>query len=375
LTYANDLNNTTASGTVATWTTIANTVAGYTPIDVDNNATAEYYYASWNRDTYTINQFYERFKYLTGRTNVTTLYGVPGELFRGISHSVTYTAQAGGNFTQGGVNLTWGTGATAGTGAILADNDGGTAGTLYIQLLTGAAPTGTMTQGAVTATTGTVTEQTVSAPACGASTGASLVGAYGFSLDYADLAKDDKLTALDGVTRQPPNNVSFTVSGLAAGYSVLVAPSTGSAINATQFTLNGLLNGAAVTAVVVVEAIPTDTPATGSIRILRANGQYTKHPYSAVNSGTKTFTIASHNFSTNNAVNLAGAYLGYIDGTASGATMSFNCVFSATRTLAVRVRFGGTGPAYADSIKTYQTFTASLGSSGGSASAAVVSDS
>lgn len=374
LTYALDLNNATASGTVATWTGITNTVAGYTPIDVDNNAVNEYYYSAWNRDIYTVNQFYERFKYLTGRTNVTTLYGIPGELFRGITHSVTYTAQAGGAFAVGGANLTWGSGATAGTGAILADNDGGTTGTLYIQLLTGAAPTGTMTQGAVTATTGVVTEQTVSAPACGASTGSSLVGAYGFSLEYADLAKDDKITALDGVTRQPPNNVSFTVSGLASGYSVLVAPSTGSAIDTGQFTLNGALTGAAVTAVVVNQAIPTDTPATGSIRILRANGQYTKHPYSAVNSGTKTFTITSHNFSTNNAANATSAYLGYIDGTSAGATMSFNCVFNATRTLAVRVRFGGTGPSYADSIKTYQTFTASLGSSGGSASAAVVSD-
>jgi hypothetical protein len=375
LTYANDLNNTTASGTVATWTGITNVTAGYNNIDVDNNGADEFYYSEWNRDIYSINQFYERMKYLTRRTETATLYGVPGEIFRGITHSVTYTAQAGGNFTQGGANLTWGSGATAGTGAILADNDGGTAGTLYIQLLTGATPTGTITQGGVTATTGTVAEKTVSTPACGQSTGSSLVGAYGFALEYADLAKNDLLLALDGVARNPPNNVTFTVSGLASGYSVIVAPSTGSAIQVNQFTLNGALTGAAVTSVVVNEAIPTDTPATGNIRILRANGQYTKHPYSAVNAGTKTFTITSHAFNTNNAANGANAYLGYIDGTSAGATMSFNCVYSGSdRTLAVRVRFGGTPSAYADSIKTYQTFTATLGSSGGSASAAVVSD-
>ncbi len=374
LTYASDLNNTTASGTVATWTTITNTNVGYNAIDVDNNASNEFYYSKWDRATYTINQFYERMKYLTRRTETTTIYGVPGELFRGITHSVTYTAQAGGNFTQGGTSLSWGSGATAGTGAILADNDGGTAGTLYIQLLSGAAPTGTITQGGVTATTGTVTEQTVSTPACGQSTGSSIVGAYGFALEYADLGKDDKLTALDGVTRQPPNNVTFTVSGLAAGYSVHVAPSTGTAIQFNQFTLNGALTGAAVTSVVVNEAIPADTPASGTLRILRANGQYTKHAYSAVNSGTKTFTITSHNFSTNNAANGANSYLGYIDGISGGATMSFTCVYAADRTLAVRVRFGGTPSAYADSIKTYQTFTATLGASGGSASAAVVSD-
>jgi hypothetical protein len=376
LTYANDLNNTTVVGslTSAPFTTVSNLTAGFNLIDVDNNAVNENYYSKWDRGTCSINQFYERMKYLTRRTETATLYGVPGEIFRGITHSVTYTGQAGGNFIQGGASLTWGTGLTAGTGAILADNDGGTAGTLYIQLLTGADPTGTLTQGGVTATTGTVTGQTVSTPACGQSTGSALVGAYGFALEYADLAKNDLLVALDGVARNPPNNVVFTVSGLASGYSVLVAPSTGTAIQTNQFTLNGALSGAAVTSVVVVEAVPADTPPAGNLRITRADGKVTTHPYSAVNIGTKTFTITSHNFSTNNAANGANAFLGYIDGVASGPTMTFNCVYSADRTLAVRVRFGGTGPAYADSIKTYQTFTATLGSSGGSASAAVVSD-
>ena len=376
LTYANDLNNTTLIGALvsAPFTTVVNLTAGYNAIDVNNDGTNEFYYSKWDRGTTTINQFYEYLKYLTRRTASATLYGVVGELFRGITHSVTYTAQAGGNFTQGGTALSWGTGVTAGTGAILADNDGGTTGTLYIQLLTGAVPTGTMTQGAVTATAGTVVEQTVSTPACGQSTGSALVGSYGFALEYADLAKNDLLVALDGVARNPPNNIVFTVSGLAAGYSVIVAPSTGSAIQTNQFTLNGALTGAAVTAVVVTEVVPADTPPTGTIRILRANGQYSKHAYSAVNIATKTFTIASHNFSANNAATGANTYLSYIDGIASGATMTFNCVYAADRTLAVRVRFGGTGPGYSDSIKTYQTFTAALGSSGGGASAAVVSD-
>jgi hypothetical protein len=375
LTYAADLNNTTALGTVATWTTVTNTTAGFVTIDMDNNGTPEEYYSQWNRDTYTIKQFYERMKYITGRTNVTTLYGVPGELFRGITHSVTYTAQAGGNFTQGGTNLTWGTGLTAGAGAILADKDGGTTGTLYIQLLTGVAPSGTITQGGVTATTGTVTETTVSTPFCGQSTGSAIVGAYGFAMEYADVTKDDLFTALDSVARNPPNNVTFTVSNLLAGYSVLVGPSTGSSLDVSQFTLNGALTGAAVTSVVVTQVIEADTPSSGTIRILRANGQYTRHPYSAVNIGTKTFTITSHNFSTNNAANGANCFISYIDGTAGGTTMSYNCVYSGSpRTLAVRARFGGTGPNYTDSIKTFQTFSASLGASGGSQGIVQTSD-
>ncbi len=96
LLYKTDANNATVQGTVATWTTIANLIAGLASVDVDNNGTPENYYSKWDRSTYTINQFYERFKYLTGRANVTTLYGIPGELFRGITHSVTYSGQAGG---------------------------------------------------------------------------------------------------------------------------------------------------------------------------------------------------------------------------------------------------------------------------------------
>jgi len=379
LTYKNDLNNTTIIGDLvsAPFTTVTNVTTGYNLIDVDNNGADEEYYSEWDKGDCTINQFYEYMKYITRRTASATVYGTAGELFRGITHSVTYTGLAGGAFAQGtSTDLTWGTGATAGTGRILADDT--TDDILYIQLLTGVVPTGTITQGGVTATTGTVTEKAVSTPACGDSTGSSIVGAYGFSLEYADLAKNDKITALDGTTRQPPNNVTFTVSGLTSGYSVLVAPSTGSAIQVNQFTLNGALSGAAVTSVVVNEAIPVDTPAVatgvGSIRILRANGQYTKHEYTAYNSGTKTFTIPAHDFSTNGAANGANAYLGYIDAVANATDESYSCVYSAARTLAVRVRFGGTGPAYSDSIKTYQTFTASLGESGGGSSAAVVSD-
>jgi hypothetical protein len=372
LTYAADLNNTTASATVAGWNTITNLTAGFVSIDMDNNGTPENYYSQWNRDIYSSRQFYERMKYLTMRANVTPIYGVPGELFRGITHSVTYTAKAGGNFVEGGSTLTWGTGTTAGTGAILANNNSGATGTLYIQLLTGVVPSGTITQGGVTATTGTVTETVVSTPFCGQSTGSALVGAYGFALEYADVTQADLFTALDGIARNPPNNVTFTVSNLLPGYSVLVAPSTGTAIQYNQFTLNGALTGASVTSVVVNEAIPADTPPTGTIRIQRMNGQYTRHPYTAVNFATKTFTIVAADFSgistssTSNAANGANTFISYIDGISSGTTMSYNCVYSSNRTLAVRARFGGTPPTYSDSIKTFQTFSASLGASGGS---------
>ena len=69
LSYATDLNNATAIATIASWTTITNT-EGYRLLDVDNDGTNEFYYSEWNRATFTINQFYERHKWLTRESTI-----------------------------------------------------------------------------------------------------------------------------------------------------------------------------------------------------------------------------------------------------------------------------------------------------------------
>ena len=70
LTFASDLNNETAEATVSGWTGITNLTEGYANIDVDNDGSDEYYYSKWDRSTYTINQFYERMKWLTRREKI-----------------------------------------------------------------------------------------------------------------------------------------------------------------------------------------------------------------------------------------------------------------------------------------------------------------
>lgn len=376
LTYAADLNNSTAFATVAAWTTITNTTSGFKLIDVNQDSTDEEYYSEWNRDTYTINQFYERMKYITRNGETTAIYGIPGEKFRGITHLVDVGTPTGGTFVEGGATpLSWGTGATAGTGQILCNDS--TDHILYIQLLTGVAPGSamTVTQGAVSATTAAAaTEKPISTPFCGASTGSSLVGAYGFALEYADLAVNDKITGLDGTTRQPPNNVTFTVGGVQSGWRVLVGPEDGSGgLKMDQLTATAQLTGAAVTSVVFTEAAPANTPTSGTLRIHRADGSYSRHTYSAYNSGTKTFTIASSNFSTVNGHTDKKFYISYIDAAASGTSISFNTVQTSNQTLFVEARYAGTGPSYLDSIKPAKT-TGALGTSGGSATISSVSD-
>lgn len=95
LSDTDDLNNDTAEGTVATWASITNT-EGLRLLDIDDDGSDEEYYSEWNRDTYTINQFYERMKWLTRDGSSSSQNGLNGELFRGITHSFAYDAEVGG---------------------------------------------------------------------------------------------------------------------------------------------------------------------------------------------------------------------------------------------------------------------------------------
>jgi len=443
LTYALDLNNETAEATVSGWTGIVNALEGYSNIDVDNDAVDEFYYSEWDRAGYTINQFYERMKWLTRRGSTSTFYGFTseGELFRGITHAIGITPGTG-TWAQP-ETLSWGSGATAGTGMLIAvdDTDATATSELWLQLTTGVPPTTNLITGAgsATGTANSVTERVLSFPFCGASTGTAIVGAYGFGIEYADLAVNDKMISLaGGAPKSPPNNQTFTLSGIRTtddyalvgplGYkfyydneggtppfvvgetvtfdtpgTAIVAEVrdyglygelvigeilTGSlpadddtitgdggctgdvngtptnAINTRQFTLNGELNGV-TTSVVVTEAIPADTPSSGTIRVKRANGIYTRHPYSTW--ATSTFTITSHDFTTNTAPDDTNVFISYIDLQAAASTATFVGTYTALRNLLVRVRSGAVTAGYSP-IKTYEA-PATFGAAGGSATA------
>lgn len=445
LAAASDLNNTTSSTTIAGYTTITNTTTGYNGIDVNGDAVDEYYYSEWNRATYTINQFYERMKYLSRDGSTSTLYGLNGELFRGITHEINVDGQGATDFSPSEA-VSW----SGGTGQMFAVNDVNAASKIWIQLLTGVAPTDNQaitggTSGATANVNVTVTERTISTPFCGVSTGSAIIGSYGFGIESTDLTQNDKVFDLTNTQYQAPNFVTFTVSGIVSGEDrVLVGPlgrrfqydteasgpfvvgetltfgspagtarlaelydngTTGfmyigemlsgsvptdnstisggtsgatAAVNGSvsididlrQMNLNGALSGGAVTSVVVNGTIPTDTPNTGTIRIERADGQYTRHAYTAW--ATSTFTIGSTDFSSNNATNGANVFLSYIDKLADAATATFTGVYSAERNLFIRVRDAGTAGDLIP-IKTFET-TGTLGSSGGSTTAIRTSD-
>jgi len=367
-----DLNNATAAATVATWTTITN-VEGYQLIDLNNGNGPEPYYSQWNRDTYTINQLYERAKWLTRRgATVTDIYGKDGELFRGITHEIVVDTPTG-TFSATEV-VTWGTGATAGSGLMVAINSTTAPTKMWIQQLNGILPTDGLTiTGVSTATADvntTITGRSLAPCFLGQSTGTAIIGAYGVGIELADLTVADKLFDLNNVLQAPPNNVTFSVAGLVVAQDyVLVGPKdVGNDFEFDQMTLATTLNGASETSVVVQAAsIPADTPQTGILRITLNSGIKRRIAYTA-HTGGNTFTIASSSFVADPAASTNGVMLGYIDLLAVSTSETFTVVYVSDRDLFVRVRDGGATP-----IKTFET-PATLGSAGGSSTAIRTSD-
>ena len=375
---ADDLNNQTAAGTVSGWTGITPATNGYVGIDVDNDTTDEFYYVEWDANTPTreINDFYERHKWLTRDGSSSTIHGLNGELFRGITHELVVDTPTGTFSAQEPVS--W----SGGTGQMLAINSTTAATKMWIQLLTGVVPTDgqTITGGTSSATVDlnvTVTPRTVSKPAVGASTGSAIIGAYGLGIETDDLAVNDTVFDLDNNAVNPPNNVTFSVGpGLVSSEDrVLVAPWDGvttdnegfPAIEVDQFTLGTTLNGASETTVDAGSAIPGDTPSSGTIRIELDDGNYRLQSYTSWSGSS--FTIPSTDYSGGNvATSGNNLYISYIDKLAASGTESFTGVYQSPRDLVVVVRDGGGTP-----IKQFIS-AAVLGATGGSSTPIRTSD-
>lgn len=368
-----DAQNNLNIATVQGWTAgdAPTNTEGYQTINLNNGNGAQPYYSQWtpNTNALGLKALWNWIKELTSQASpVASLYGMNGELFLGITHEIAISSPTG-TFVQNEI-VSWGSGATAGTGALLAITSF-TAGTkMWIQLVTGVAPSSGSISGAGggAATIGTVTSRTIPKIFLGSYTG-TVIGAFGVGIAAAKLTAADTIQDLLGVTQTPPNNVQFTVSGLVAGEDyVLIGPKdTGNAIKFNQLTLASALNSAGVTSVVVNEAIPADTPAAGTIRIKLTTGIYKRVPYTSW--ATSTFTIPSTDFSGGNAAAQNNyVFISYIDKLAEAAAEAFTTIYSSSRDLYVRVRDGGGTP-----IKTFES-PAVLGAAGGSAVASRITD-
>lgn len=252
-----------------------------------------------------------------------------------------------------------------GEGLLLAIDDNGTTGEVYLSVVSGVNPVDnsiiyneSQVTNSATATA-TLNTRTIIPEYLGTSTGSNIIGAYGIGFVPADVGSSDRFTSLDNTSRIPPNNVIFTVSGLVSGEDrVLVGPRTGTALDRAQWLLSTGLTGGTETAVVVKTGTDTvpftaaeiNWPATGqagdvsALRIELDTGIYRNVDYESHDS-TDTFTILSSDFSgvLQAAVN-NDVFLAFIDLLAVATTATFTGVHTggSDRDLFVRSRDGGT---------------------------------
>lgn len=295
----------------------------------------------------------------------------------------TFSTTSGG---AGTVNGTPTAVTGGGTFLCLAVDDDTGSGNLYVQVLKGTISpassilyTGgtdvtaidianTQTQSAAAAVA-----RTVSTPFIGVSTGSNIIGAYGIGFETDQIDDSDVLTALDGLTYSRPNLVTNTVGGLSQDGDddrVIVAPwdtvtdgggGAGYDVNGDplfkkgQLLLNETLTSADEAAITVKTgsetAIPTDTPASGTIRLIDNNGFERWLPYSSWTGLIFTLNTGHPDMGNNNDFDGVGAaidnevYITYIDENATTASLTFQSTYSTDRDLVAIVRNGwGTGP-------------------------------
>ena len=268
---------------------------------------------------------------------------------------------------------------SGGTGIILAKDDNGATGEVYLQVLTGVNPVNNsrIRRDDVSGdplvdyadATATLNTRTINPEYLGTSTGSNIIGSYGIGFVPGDVGSSDRFTSLDNTSRVPPNNVVFTVSALVSGEDrVLVGPRTGSALDRGQWLLATALTGAGETAVVVKTGTDTvpwvageiNWPATGgagdpsAIRVQLDNGIYKNQDYTSHDS-VDTFTIPSTAYNVDGAAINNNVFIAFIDVLADATTETFTGVHTggSDRTLFVRVRDGGGTP-----IKTFESTTA-----------------
>jgi len=376
--FFNTLNlNTTLTGTGVTSVVVTEPIpttlsaTGIIKVQKDSGEIVELPYTSYTGSTFTITST-DTFDGDVATAGIKVfieyneIHAISGELFRGVTSQWNYDANIAA-FNENEI-ITW----SSGSGLLLALNEiNGSIGTMWIQLLTGVAPsndeyiTGSVSSGNCRVN-GSVTSRTVSPAFIGQSTGSALIGAFGIGVDPTYLTASDLLFDLTNTSQTPPNFVTFTVAGLQPLEDyVLVGPLFNGVLFVNQYQASGNTGGD--TTFQVTTTIDSDTPASGNIRAWDGNS-FVKLTYSSYT--TSSFILAAPTATLPGDIAASSnVFISYIDELVnSGNVATYTTIFSSPRSLFVRVRDGGTTP-----IKTFET-AGTLGSAGGSVTAIRTND-
>ncbi|MHA1949613.1 MAG: hypothetical protein ACW99G_08015 [Candidatus Thorarchaeota archaeon] len=284
LATANDLNNQTAEGTVATWTDVVISTAGPYSKDIGDGGGAVNYDYSINCGGRPLDEVYERLKWVVRDGNTTDLDGMDGEQY------VTVVGQEG----------------------------------TYAPIK--AAPIGSFAGGTFFGARGIWIENM----------------AGGDSENYQLI---DSAGTTRNPPSQAPITVGGLVWAGGVGDRVLVAKSTGeglTTIDKSQFTVSGTINSGD-DKVYITTSFPADTPASGIIRVLDTGVSEERYTFSAWGANRvflDSVTSKQYDGPTDT------AYVPYIDKeTVSGTTSILQSLtYDSNRYLVARVRQYGIIP-------------------------------
>lgn len=343
---ANDSNNQTAEGTVATAPYSGITVTFDSPVaDFDQNGTNENYTVTVDCNALTLDKVYERLKYITRKGETATINGVQGQFYKSANASFTevkaapFGTYAGGKFFGAQGILLTNYDAAEANNIILIDNTGATRQaptSISVKMdsvisgdrcLMARSAFGTMTAVAATDLLTSVNHTLLVGSEISFSTTGTLPG---------PLAPDTIYYVISSGLTVDDFKVSATLSGAAIDIT-----STGTGTHSwtapklprkNQFTIASTTS----TTIVVTQAVANDIPLTGVIRV--GDNRYV---YTGLNRGTKTFTVSTNPTGESNGVN---CFVPLIDEQATATSISKSLTYVADFAVVARGRKKGIIP-------------------------------
>ncbi len=289
-----DPNNDTAQLTVEGYSITPS--YGYKLIDVDGNGDKAFI-GEWSYGAYNKKALHEFVKSILVYGTSETIYGIDGDIWTG--RLIDCSIGSGANTWAQDETLSWGSGATAGTGTLVAvDNTAGAStARLILHLATGVAPEDAMTITGAGSATG-VTDATpvgitTNPNLLGVFTGAAWIGAYGMGFVEGELTSADSVTDLDGNLLSPPNNVPIAVNvtcGDTGDAPHVFLAEKNSGLNAPDYNTYDGETGTASDAYLDVDApIASDVPGSGYVGVKHSgNTSFTFYKYSSWNNDDNT---------------------------------------------------------------------------------------
>ncbi len=330
---------------------------GYAAKDLGNDHGPQPYDVVVECNDHTIAEVYEYLKYVTRSGSITDLGGIAGEYYTAAGDiRFDYDNEAVDNFDETAHERINGT--SGAYGYLVSLDDNGLTGSMVLRNVHGTfvndmVITG-FTSGATAQVNGAVTTISPQKQApFGTFAGGQFFGARGVFLENVADADANNYQLIDslGIIQIPPPAITISVISLEIGDVVSMFRTTGDneIVNKTYLTSHASANTSGFTTFTTVEDIPTDTPASGVIRIIDTSensekrysyDSYTGKVFSGIVKLFAPFTAGlSQDYETGDT-----AYVPFIDKTAEADVESVDITYAGDCNVVTRVRKKGIIP-------------------------------